>query len=69
VALLPGIDFGHQPEELLARMAYVDFDGQAVLEKVESEYADKKLTEDFIRMSCPSIWEGTNKLISWFNYL
>jgi aspartate aminotransferase len=69
VALLPGIDFGHQPEELLARMAYVDFNGQAVLEKVESEYADKKLTEDFIRMSCPSIWEGTNKLISWFNDL
>ncbi len=69
VALLPGIDFGHQPEDLVARMAYVDFDGKAVLERVEREYGDKKLTEDFIKDSCPSIWEGTKKMVAWFQGL
>ncbi len=69
VALLPGMDFGHQPEELVARLAYVDFDGKKVLETVEKEYADKKLTENFIRETCPSIWDGIHKLISWFTQM
>jgi aspartate aminotransferase len=69
VALLPGMDFGHQPEELVARLAYVDFDGKSVMKTVESVYAEKKLTEDFIRETCPSIWEGTHKLIAWFQGL
>ncbi|PKP51416.1 MAG: aspartate aminotransferase [Bacteroidetes bacterium HGW-Bacteroidetes-1] len=69
VALLPGVDFGHQPEELLARMAYVDFDGKNALEKVSGYYADKKLTEDFVRDDCPNIWEGVHRMIDWFQSL
>jgi aspartate aminotransferase len=69
VAMLPGLDFGHQPEELLARMAYVDFDGRNALERVSSFYADKKLTEDFIRQDCPNLWFGIQKLIDWFQSL
>jgi aspartate aminotransferase len=69
VAMLPGIDFGHQPEELLARMAYVDFDGRNALESVSGFYADKKLTEDFIRQDCPNLWFGVQKLTDWFKAL
>lgn len=65
VAMLPGIDFGHQPEEMLARLAYVDFDGRHALSVLEQSYSDRKLTEDFIRNDCPMIWEGTEKLVQW----
>jgi len=69
VAMLPGVDFGHQPEELLARMAYVDFDGSNALNKVSGYYADKKLTEDFIENDCPNIWQGIQCLTDWFDAL
>jgi aspartate aminotransferase len=68
VALLPGIDFGHQPDELVARLAYVDFDGSLALEKL-SAFQDKKLQESYIRDYCPSIWEGTKALCDWFSML
>lgn len=69
VALLPGVDFGHQPEELLARLAYVDFDGARVLEKVEKNYQNEKLTENFIREDCPNIWTGVQQMVQWFESL
>lgn len=69
VALLPGVDFGHQPEELLARLAYVDFDGQKVMEAVEKHYTDKKLNENFIREYCPNIWDGIQRIIDWLEKL
>ncbi|MDY0078102.1 MAG: aminotransferase class I/II-fold pyridoxal phosphate-dependent enzyme [Bacteroidales bacterium] len=65
VAMLPGIDFGHQPDEFVARMAYVDFDGKLVLEQLQA-YDDKKLDEDFIRQNCPAIWDGVKALTDWF---
>ncbi|MDY0084746.1 MAG: aminotransferase class I/II-fold pyridoxal phosphate-dependent enzyme [Bacteroidales bacterium] len=68
VALLPGIDFGHQPEELVARLAYVDFDGKLALEKL-SAYQEKKLQESYISEYCPSIWEGIKALCDWFSEL
>ncbi len=68
VALLPGIDFGHQPDELVARLAYVDFDGRLALEKL-SAYRDKKLQESYLSEYCPSIWEGTKALCDWFTEL
>jgi aspartate aminotransferase len=34
VAVLPGSDFGRPPAELVARLAYVDFDGAAALDAV-----------------------------------
>jgi len=68
VAMLPGIDFGHQPDELVARMAYVDFDGRLVLEQLKN-YEDKKLHEDFIEKFCPSIWNGVKAMTDWFEAL
>ncbi|MBZ0241881.1 MAG: hypothetical protein K8F24_01580, partial [Bacteroidales bacterium] len=68
VAMLPAIDFGHQPEELMARMAYVDFDGKLVLEQLQA-YDDKKLDEDFIKQNCPAIWDGVEAMTEWFKAL
>lgn len=68
VAMLPGIDFGHQPDEMLARMAYVDFEGQLVLDQLQY-YADKKLQEDFIKDYCPAVWNGIEALTDWFTAL
>ncbi len=68
VAMLPGIDFGHQPDELVARMAYVDFDGRLVLEQLKN-YDDKKLQEDFIERYCPSIYEGVKAITNWLEKL
>lgn len=68
VAMLPGIDFGHQPDELVARLAYVDFNGKLALEKI-ADYDDKKLKEDFIRQYCPSVWKGVKALTDWLEQL
>jgi len=65
VAMLPGIDFGHQPEELLARLAYVDFDGKAALDALDKDYVNDKLNEKFIQHHCPNIHEGIDRLINW----
>lgn len=65
VAMLPGIDFGHQPEELLARLAYVDFDGKAALDVIDKDYVNDKLNEKFIQHYCPNIHEGIDRLINW----
>ena len=43
VALLPGTAFGMAPESLSLRLAYVDFDGQAVLNGVSDEIVFEKL--------------------------
>ena len=38
VAILPGGDFGCSPEELTARLAYVDFNGKAAIEALEGPF-------------------------------
>lgn len=43
VALLPGTAFGMAPESLSLRLAYVDFDGQAVLDGVSDDIVFEKL--------------------------
>ena len=42
VAILPGHEFGRPAEELTARLAYVNFDGEQALEAVDRicEWAD-----------------------------
>lgn len=69
VAMLPGIDFGLQPSELVSRMAYVDFNGKEALAAAGGAWADNKLNGDFIEANCPKIAEGTRMLIEWFKGL
>jgi len=69
VAILPGIDFGRQPEELTCRMAYVDFDGDLVLNKAMNEYKDKPITEEFLKDYCGKMVKATSRLEEWLSVL
>ncbi len=63
IAILPGLDFGRQPEELTCRMAYVDFDGAMVLEKAMN--TSKSLDENFLKSYCPRMIEAIDRLEKW----
>lgn len=65
VAILPGSEFGCQPEELIARLAYVDFDGARVLQALELQPVDAPLDEDFLSMYCPNVVNAINRLCDW----
>ena len=59
VALLPGVSFGRDPEELSARLAYVDFNGSKALA------AETKLDERFLTEYCPRVLEAIDKIQNW----
>ena len=69
VAILPGFDFGNSPEELLARIAYVDFDGTVALEAAAGDYADKDLDQAFIQTYAPKMVEAMDALHTWLKSL
>ena len=52
VALLPGKDFLRPPEDLTARLAYVDFDGAEVLQASRAVGLKDDLPEDFVEEHC-----------------
>lgn len=68
VAMLPGSDFGRQPEELTARMAYVDFNGESALEAAYA-YGDKPLDDEFIKKHCGRLLKAFDRLGNWLNDL
>ncbi|WIO74029.1 aminotransferase class I/II-fold pyridoxal phosphate-dependent enzyme [Porticoccaceae bacterium LTM1] len=65
VALLPGADFGCSPEQLTARLAYVDFDGARALVAAEKVPADQLLTDDFACQYGGNCVSGIERLIEW----
>ena len=65
VAILPGADFGRQPEELSARIAYVDFNGADAIKGVREYGAENNIGEDYIKKYCPRLVEGFDKLENW----
>jgi aspartate aminotransferase len=69
VAILPGYDFGREPAELTARLAYVDFDGETAMKAASGDYAGKEIDESFIRTYAPSLAEAMNRLCEWFSDL
>lgn len=69
VAFLPGMDFGRQPEELTCRLAYVDFDGNRVLEKAMNEYQSKPIDEDFLKLNCSKMTVATDLIEKWIDNL
>lgn len=66
VALLPSTDFYFQKEELFFRLAFVDFNGEKVLEAFKKFDGN---THKFISANCPSIYHGTNQIIKCINDL
>jgi len=67
VALLPGSDFGRNPEELTARLAYVDFDGEIALNALISLPEDTPLDKDFLRYNCARVLDGVERICNWLS--
>jgi len=67
VAILPGSNFGRRPEEMTARIAYVDFDGKSVLEAVKSIHEDQPLDENFLKAYCGNVLKAIDRLSEWIH--
>jgi len=65
VAILPGSDFGRPPEELTARLAYVDFDGARALAAAERKSSSVRLGEEFLRRNAGCVVEAVERIAGW----
>lgn len=65
VALLPASAFGMQQEKLLARLAYVDFDGENVLHSASSLPLSEKITDKFLEKNCKRVTSAIRKICRW----
>ena len=63
VATLPGSDFGLNKKDMILRLAYVDFDGGKVLEKIDSN--NNLLHVVSLMDYFPRINEGIKRLKDW----
>jgi aspartate aminotransferase len=65
VAILPGESFQRPPDELTARLSYVNFDGARALAKSELYPLSKELPQDFGQNCLTNVFEGIEKIIEW----
>ena len=65
VALLPGAAFGYNPNELVTRLAYVDFNGKNAFEASKKLGLSSPLDLSFLNEHCPKIVQGTQSLVNW----
>jgi len=65
VAVIPGIEFGRKPEELAARIAYVDFNGKAALDAVASIPESQPLSEEFLKTYCGKVIKAIDRMCDW----
>ncbi len=66
VAMLPGYEFGREPDELTARIALVDFNGEEALRVASGDYVHKDIDESFVQSQAPKITEAFARLSEWF---
>ena len=64
LAILPGTDFYMPPRFLGARVATVDYDGEAVFKAAQEA---RSLDHKFVEAHCPRIVEGMNRLEKFFS--
>lgn len=65
VALLPGSVFGRPPEELTARIAFVDFDGVRALAAAEQVATGVELDGEFLQMWCGRMRTAVDLFCRW----
>jgi aspartate aminotransferase len=65
VAVLPGSHFGRPPEELAARLAYVNFDGEAALSAVRDLPDGTPVDDAFVVRWCPGTVEAIDRIAGW----
>lgn len=68
VALLPGEAFGHPKANFTARLSFVDFDGEKILE-VLTQNPNLTMDAHFVETHCPKIAEGIKQLEQWLKTL
>ena len=62
VALLPGSDFGFNPDKMLVRLSFTDFNGKEFMDKI---CENQNIDDNLINMCAPKVVEGVNKLKKW----
>ncbi|MGB5006060.1 MAG: pyridoxal phosphate-dependent aminotransferase [Ferruginibacter sp.] len=67
IAILPGVDFNRPPDELSARLSYVDFDGAKALAASYTIPLHEKLPENFLAQYCGNVIEAAVKIVEWAN--
>jgi aspartate aminotransferase len=67
VAILPGKDFGMLPEELTARLAYVDFDGVKALNAAMNFDSRDKINGEFLDLYCSNVLKAVSLITDWVN--
>ena len=67
VAILPGSAFGCPPEELTARLSYVDIDGARALAAAEQIPLDKPLNKTFLQTYCQKCITAADLIGKWAN--
>jgi aspartate aminotransferase len=65
VAILPGSHFGRPPDELAARLAYVNFDGEAALSAARDLPDGAPVDEAFARRWCGPSLEAIDRMVAW----
>lgn len=65
VATLPGSAFGRPPEELTARIAYVDFDGARALIAAEHIPPQQELNQSFLNTYCANVLTAIDCVCDW----
>jgi len=65
VAILPGKVFGMLPEELTARLAYVDIDGVKALNSAMNYDSRDKINGEFLDLYCPNVLKAISLIIDW----
>lgn len=65
VALLPGTSFGRVPNELTARLAYVDFDGARALAAAKRVPPQQELDEEFLSYYCSAPLKAVDRICNW----
>jgi aspartate aminotransferase len=65
VAILPGKDFGMPPEELTARLAYIDFDGTKAIKSTEYLKFSDEIDDVYLRNNCANILKAIDLITDW----
>ncbi len=65
VAILPGNAFGFDDHYLTARLAFVDFSGEDIMNVIEQEGLQIVEEENFVKTHAPNMYEGITRLSRW----
>ncbi|WP_419174564.1 pyridoxal phosphate-dependent aminotransferase [Desulfosediminicola sp.] len=67
VAILPGSAFGLNGDNILARLAFVDFDGARTLQALADLTDEAELDEAFLVTYCERVTTGVERICDWLH--